>query len=390
MRRLLSFVMIGFLAFACVSFAKHSDGLVLFRGFGYQVELSLAVFIVAQLVLIYFLYLGLKILSFIWSSKRRFLAYLKLRQERHEILRLKGFIKNLVTSETQSLYKETQKYIRDSDEVSRETLLVAARAAHVERHYSDRDASIARLELADDDDVYLAKSLMLIDEARYHDALAALSQINKRSTSSVRSEVAALRLGEKWDQVLLVLKDAKKFDAFSSERVDQIELEAFLGILSKPDMSLSALKEILKQANKRIRGEASFVMAMSKGFLSFDENRLAQNLVEDYLSRSWDDEIMLHYVRSSDNQNVTPLEKAEKWLEKQPRNPRLLTGLVILCRERELWGKSESYFRASNALENSVEVAYELSILYRRMNRLEESKVQLELFAARQVAKVDS
>ncbi len=267
---------------------------------------------------------------------------------------------------------------------------MAARAAHVERHYSDRDASIARLELADDDDVHLAKSLMLIDEARYHDALAALSQINKRSTSSVRSEVAALRLGEKWDQVLLVLKDAKKFDAFSSERVDQIELEAFLGILSKPDMSLSALKEILKQANKRIRGEASFVMAMSKGFLSFDENRLAQNLVEDYLSRSWDDEIMLHYVRSSDNQNVTPLEKAEKWLEKQPRNPRLLTGLGILCRERELWGKSESYFRASNALENSVEVAYELSILYRRMNRLEESKVQLEFFAARQVAKVDS
>ena len=67
MRRLLSFVMIGFLAFACVSFAKHSDGLVLLRGFGYQVELSLAVFIVVQLVLIYFLYLGLKILSFIWS-----------------------------------------------------------------------------------------------------------------------------------------------------------------------------------------------------------------------------------------------------------------------------------------------------------------------------------
>jgi hypothetical protein len=38
------------------------------------------------------------------------LAYLKVRQERHEILRLKGFIKNLVTLETQSLYKETQKY----------------------------------------------------------------------------------------------------------------------------------------------------------------------------------------------------------------------------------------------------------------------------------------
>ena len=69
MRSILSLVMVGFVAFACVSFAKNSDGLVLFRGFGYQVELSLTVFFVLQLLLIGFLYLGLKILSFIWGSK---------------------------------------------------------------------------------------------------------------------------------------------------------------------------------------------------------------------------------------------------------------------------------------------------------------------------------
>ena len=48
------------------------------------------------------------------------------------------------------------------------------------------------------------------------------------------------------------------------------------------------------------------------------------------------------------------------------------------------------YFRASDALEANTEVAYELSVLYRRMNLLKESKVQLELSVARQVAKADS
>ena len=95
---------------------------------------------------------------------------------------------------------------------------------------------------------------------------------------------------------------------------------------------------------------------------------------------------MLHYVRSSDEKDVSPLQKAEGWLEKQPQNVRLLTALGILCRERELWGKSESYLRASDALDASAEVAYELSVLYQRMNRLEESKAKLEIFAERHVA----
>ena len=59
-------------------------------------------------------------------------------------------------------------------------------------------------------------------------------------------------------------------------------------------------------------------------------------------------------------------------------------GLGVMCRDRELWGKSESYFRACDALDASAEVAYELSKLFKMMNRLEESRVQLELFAVRQ------
>jgi uncharacterized protein HemY len=60
-------------------------------------------------------------------------------------------------------------------------------------------------------------------------------------------------------------------------------------------------------------------------------------------------------------------------------------ALGVMCRDQELWGKSESYFRASDALDASAEVAYELSKLYKIMNRMEESRAQLELFAVRQV-----
>ncbi|MDC1311156.1 hypothetical protein N8Z26_01705 [Burkholderiales bacterium] len=384
MRSIASLIAIGFFAFAFVSFAKYSDGLVLFRGFGFEVEFSLTIFVIFQIAFIVFLYIGLKIVSFVLGSKRRVLIYLKTRQEKKEVLRLRVAVNKLVTLETASLYKEAKKNIRENVEVSKEMLLVAARAAHVERHYSDRDTYIAQLELNDGDDIWLAKALMLLDEGRHHDTLAVLQKIQKRNVSSVRAELEALRLGRNWKQVLLLIKDVRKLDAMSADDCHHVELDAILGLLADKDVLLTDAKRLLKEASKRVRGEARFVLAMSKAFFLRGETVSAQDIVEDYLNSNWDDALVKQYVRVSDSQNLSALEKMESWLVKQPRNPRLLMALGVMCRERELWGKSESYFRASDALNASAEVAYELSKLYSTMSRLEESKEQLELFAVRQ------
>ncbi|MBT5949622.1 MAG: hypothetical protein HOG90_00675 [Betaproteobacteria bacterium] len=124
---------------------------------------------------------------------------------------------------------------------------------------------------------------------------------------------------------------------------------------------------------------------MSKALWSRGAAHAAQEIVENYLKSAWDDALVKHYVQISENHNLLALEKVEGWLVKQPHNPTLLMALGVMCRDRELWGKSESYLRASDALNASAEVAYELSELYKIMNRLQESRAQLELFAVRQV-----
>ena len=385
MRPIFSLLAIGFFAFAFVSFAKYSDGVILFRGFGYQVEFSFTVFIILQIGLIIFLYFGLKILSFVLSSKRKVLAYLKSRQEQKEVSRLRIWITNLVAGETSTLYQEAKKYIREGNAASKEMLLVAARAAHIEGEYSDRDTYVAQLEESEADDIYLTKALMLIDEGRHHDALGVLHKIQKRSVGSVRAELAALKIGRNWDKVLPLIKVARKLNAMDPDACHRIELEAILGQLAKLDMSLPEIKQISKQASKRIRGEPSFVLSMSKALWSQGEAKSAQEMVENYLESAWDDALVKHYVQISENHNLLALEKVEGWLVKQPHNHMLLMALGVMCRDRELWGKSESYLRASDALDASAEVAYELSELYKSMNRLQESRAQLELFAVRQV-----
>lgn len=385
MRPIFSLLAIGFFAFAFVSFAKYSDGIILFRGFGYQVELSLTVFIILQIGLIIFLYFGLKILSFVLSSKRKVLAYLKSRQEQKEISRLKGAIKNLVAGETSILYEQVKKYIREGNAASKEMLLLGAKAAHIEGQYSDRDEYITLLEESDPNEVYLTKALMLIDEGRHHDALAALKKLQKRSVGSVRVELEALRIGRNWEQILPLVKVARKLNAMNEDDCHRFELEAILGQLANLNMSLPEAEKISKQAGKRIRSESSFVLSMSKALWSRGEAKSAQEMVENYLEFSWDDALVKHYVQVSANDNLLALEKIEGWLVKQPHNPTLLMALGVMCRDRELWGKSESYLRASDALDASAEVAYELSELYKSTNRLQESRAQLELFAVRQV-----
>ncbi|MDC0501034.1 hypothetical protein OAN45_03770 [Burkholderiales bacterium] len=385
MRPIFSLLAIGFFAFAFVSFAKYSDGIILFRGFGYQVELSLTVFIILQIGLIIFLYFGLKILSFVLSSKRKVLAYLKSRQEQKEISRLKSAIKNLVAGETSILYEQVKKYIREGNAASKEMLLLGAKAAHIEGQYSDRDEYITLLEESDPNEVYLTKALMLIDKGRHHDALAALKKLQKRTVGSVRVELEALRIGRNWEQILPLVKVARKLNAMNEDDCHRIELEAILGQLANLNMSLPEAEKISKQAGERIRSESSFVLSMSKALWSRGEAKSAQEMVENYLEFSWDDALVKHYVQVSANDNLLALEKIEGWLVKQPHNPTLLMALGVMCRDRELWGKSESYLRASDALDASAEVAYELSELYKSTNRLQESRAQLELFAVRQV-----
>jgi HemY protein len=165
----------------------------------------------------------------------------------------------------------------------------------------------------------------------------------------------------------------------------RIELEAIEGRLANLDMSLREVEQVSKYASKRIRRESSFVLLMSQALWSRGEVISAQKMVEEYLNSAWDDALVKHYVLISETKNLLALEAVEGWLVKQPRNPTLLMALGVMCRDQELWGKSESYFRASDALDASAEVAYELSKLYKIMNRMEESRAQLELFAVRQV-----
>ncbi|MGH8772361.1 MAG: heme biosynthesis protein HemY, partial [Burkholderiales bacterium] len=65
---------------------------------------------------------------------------------------------------------------------------------------------------------------------------------------------------------------------------------------------------------------------------------------------------------------LTRIERAERWLNAHPDDSELLLTLGKLCAHQGLWGKAQSYFDASLALNGSHAAHLALAKLYERNN----------------------
>ena len=68
-------------------------------------------------------------------------------------------------------------------------------------------------------------------------------------------------------------------------------------------------------------------------------------------------------VHAENGDVVARIAHAEKWLADHPRDGALLLALGRLCRQKQLWGKAQSYLEASLAVEPTPEAHLELASL---------------------------
>jgi HemY protein len=78
-------------------------------------------------------------------------------------------------------------------------------------------------------------------------------------------------------------------------------------------------------------------------------NEEAQRLIEDSLRENWDSTLLALYAECAGT--VAGIERAESWLREHPQDAALLLALGQLCARQALWGKAQSYFEASLAIE---------------------------------------
>jgi HemY protein len=257
--------------------------------------------------------------------------------------------------------------------------LVAARAAHFLRDGRREEEWLKRA--AEHDAQAHAARLMTeaelhVDARRFDEALAALDALQEGGGRHIAALRLALRVHRglgRWDDVLKVARQLEKHRALTQDAAVPLKQRAHLENLRGREGDARALVAYWEAVPAEERRVSCLAAAAARALIAAGDGARAQRIIEQQVEAEWDSELAGLYAECRGGDTLGRIARAEKWLEKHPEDARLLLALGRLCREQQLWGKAQSYFEASLAIQSSQDAHVELAALFAQLGRSEES-----------------
>lgn len=231
---------------------------------------------------------------------------------------------------------------------------------------------------AHDAEVHGARLLMeaelAIEARQFEEALGLLNQLTQQTGRHIVAMRLALRahrgLGN-WEQVVHLARQLEKHHALTPVQATPLKQSAHrerLRTLAKDGHGLASYWDRLPNAERRAPGLA---LEAARNMLQAGEHATAQQVIEDGLDEEWSSELALLYGECRGGDALGRIARAEVWLQSHPRDAALLLVLGRLCLQQQLWGKAQSYFEASLALEETHAAHIELAKLLDRIDQSE-------------------
>lgn len=257
--------------------------------------------------------------------------------------------------------------------------LVAARAAHFLRDAPREEEWLRRA--AEHDAEARAARLMTeaelhVDARRFDDALAALEALQEGGGRHIAALRLALRVHRglgRWDDVLKVSRQLEKHRALTHDAAVPLRQRAHLENLRSREGDARALAAYWEAVPAGERRAPRLAAAAARALIAAGDGATAQRIIEQQVEQEWDSELAGLYADCRGGDTLGRIARAERWLEKHPQEAGLLLALGRLCREQQLWGKAQSYFEASLAVQPSQDAHVELATLFAQLGRSEES-----------------
>lgn len=257
--------------------------------------------------------------------------------------------------------------------------LVAARAAHFLRD-SRREEEWLRRAAEHDDEARAARLMteaeLHVDAHRFEEALTALNALQEGGGRHITALRLALRVHRglgRWDDVLKVARQLEKHRALTHDAAVPLKQRAHLENLRGREDDARALAAYWESMPAEERRVSRLAAAAVRALIAAGDGATAQRIIEQQVGIEWDSELAALYAECRGGDTLDRIARAEKWLEKHPEDARLLLTLGRLCREQQLWGKAQSYFEASLAVQPSQDAHVELATLFAQQGRNEES-----------------
>jgi HemY protein len=378
MRFALWSIVLAAVAVGIALFARHSTGYVVIVSAPYRVELSLNLLVFLVVAGYFAFYFLTRLIATLVGIPSRVREYRADRQRS----RLRQSLNDALLAFFQGRYASAEKSAATAligDETKGVAAIIAARSAHELGRFSEREQFLDQARGAEpgvDQARLTTLADLLVSQGRHEEALGVLKDLSARDSRNLRLlrlKLQAEQAMRNWDEVLVTVGALVKLGGLGPEEASAARRGAHLGNLNRKAQDSGALTAYWKQLPAEMRVDAAVAATAARYHLALGGNAEAQAIIEQALEREWNPSLVALYGDAAGADALPQIERAEKWLRSQARDPALLLALGKLCMRQALWGKAQSYIEASLALEPTHDGHMTLASLMEQIGKPQEA-----------------
>jgi len=233
---------------------------------------------------------------------------------------------------------------------------------------------------------------MKLEQGQPLEALAILGMLRKEAgshTAALRLELRALQGAGRYAEIPPLVDQLVKRKVYGVREGEFVRAAAHAQELAARVLDGEGLRAYWSKLTEGEQRNPKIARAAARSFMALGGDREAAELLARSLEREWDSELVALYAQSRPADGAPQLEQAERWLAKHPQDATLLYALGVLCERAQLWGKAQTYFEASLAIENSWRTRVALGELFARLNRDFDANAQLAAALKLALAELD-
>ncbi len=393
MRLLFAFLLLAALAVLAALLFKLNAGYALFVAPPYRVELSLNAFILIVVAAFVLGYLLLRVGARIASLPRE----VRESRRRRNLERARGKQDAAVVALLEGRYGKARQFAEEALAIPQSTGLPALVAARAAIDMNAFDAAEAMLTRPDAGAASLTvPRLMLeadlaLEQGQPNAALAKLAELRREAglhTAALRLEVRALMAAGRHAEVPPLVDQLVKRKVYDQAQGDLLRATAHAEALAGYRLDAAGLRDYWNRLPDADRLHPKVARAAAASFLALGGDREAAEIVVRSLERAWDSDLVALYAECRTADSTRQLETAERWLASHSQDPLLLHALGRLCERESLWGKAQTYFEASLALDDHWRTHVALGELHARLGRTDLANTHLAAALERSLAEL--
>ena len=382
MRILFWFLLLAGAAVAVAMAARLTSGYALLVAPPYRVELSLNLLLALLIAGFFFGYALLRITKRTLGLPEEVRA--QRRQQHQERARAKQDA--AVVALLEGRFGRARQYAEEALAIPQSSglpAMIGARAAIDAHEFAAAEALLAR------PDAQVASlavpRLMLEAEMQLEQgqpllALGILQSLRKEAgshTAALRLQLRALQGAGRYSEIPALIDQLVKRKAYGVMEGDFVRAAAHAQELAARVHDTAGLRAYWAKLSDTEQRMPKIAQVAARSFIALGGDREASEIIARSLERDWNSDLVLLYGQCRPADSTPQLEQAERWMALHSNDATLLYVLGVLCERTKLWGKAQTYFEASLALEDTCRARVGLGELFGRLGRDGQANVQL-------------